>query len=101
MTKVNIKALQTFSHGNVDAKEGGTYAMNKGDAQELEKAGFCEIVDGGNAEQTQVDTLQQKHQKGDVVTDPDEDDLLGEKAAPATENKMAEAPRNKSAQVKK
>lgn len=101
MTKVNIKALQTFSHGNVDAKEGGTYAMNKGDAQELEKAGFCEIVDGGTAEQTEVDTPQQKHQKGDVVTDPDEDDLLGDgKAAAPLDNKMAEAPRNKSA-VKK
>lgn len=100
MTKVNIQALQTFSHGNVDAKEGGVYAMNKGDAQELEKAGFCKITEGGDAEQTQVDTPQQKHQKGDVVTD-DPDDLLGDaKMEGVHENKMADAPRNKSAAKK-
>lgn len=95
MTKVNVTALRTFSHGNVDAKEGGTYAMNKGDAQELEKAGFVSLG-GEDPEQTQVDQQRQTKQAGDVVVD-DADDLLGDgKAAATLDNKMVEAPRNKS-----
>lgn len=95
MTKVNITAIKPFSHGNVDAKEGGTYAMNKGDAQELEKAGFV-IMGGENPEQTQADQPRQAKQVGDVVVD-DPEDLLGDgKAAAPLDNKMAEAPRNKS-----
>ena len=87
MTKVNVTALRTFSHGNIDATEGKTYSMNKGEAQELEKAGFVSIR-GENPEQVQVDTPLQDHQKGDVVVD--------EKMADAPENKMADAPANKS-----
>lgn len=94
MTKINVKALQTFSHGNVDAKEGGTYAFTKGDAQELEKAGFVSLG-GGDPEQTQVDQPAQKKNPGDVVVD-DHDDMLGEsKMADAPENKMERPTSNK------
>lgn len=97
--KVKVTALQTFSHGNVDAQQGGTYRLNKGDADELAKAGFV-TLDGGDepAAQTQVDQPAQKKQAGDVVVDApgEDDDVLGDKAAPALSNKMAEAPDNKA-----
>lgn len=88
--KVNVKALQAVSHGNVDMREGGVYAMNKGDAQELAKLGFV-TLDGasGEPEHTQIDQPPQRKQVGDVVVD-DADDLLGDgKAAPTLDNKMA------------
>lgn len=98
MTKVKVTALQTFSHGNVDAHQGGTYSLNKGDAQELEKAGFVSLIAEGEVEQTQVDQPAQTKQAGDIVVDApgDDDDVLGDKAAPARSNKMAEAPDNKA-----
>jgi hypothetical protein len=95
--KVNVKALQAVSHGNVDMREGGVYAMNRGDANELARLGFVSL-DGasGEPEQTQLDHQPQVKQKGDVVVD-DADDLLGDtKAAPEVENKMEPAARNKS-----
>lgn len=96
MTKVTITALRTFSHGNVDAKEGGTYSMNKGDAQELEKHGFVSMG-GDEPEQIQVDQPRQTKQAGDVVVNSEED-LLGdgEKQAPAVENKMDKPVANKA-----
>lgn len=99
MTKVNVKALQTFSHGNVDAKEGGTYAMNKGDAQELAKAGFVAMDGEGEPEQTQVSTPPMKPQPGDVVVD-DGNDILGSKMDQTPENKMAPAVDNKRTKAK-
>lgn len=94
--KVSVKALQAVSHGNVDMREGGVYAMNRGDAQELEKLGFV-TLDGasGEPEQTQIDQPAQRKQKGDVVVD-DADDLLGDgKNAPTLDNKAAPATRTK------
>lgn len=94
-TKVKVKALQAVSHGNVDMREGGVYAMNKGDAQELEKAGFVTIEASGDAEATQIDQPAQKPQPGDVVAD-DDPDILGAKMDDAVENKMANATANKT-----
>lgn len=94
--KVKVKALQPFSHGNVDARQDGVYAMNKGDAQELEKLGFLSIGGTGEAEQTQIDQPPQVAQMGDVVADNGPDVLgTGEKMEPAAENKAAPATRNK------
>lgn len=94
MTKINVKALQTFSHGNVDAKQGGVYAFTKGDAQELEKLGFVSMG-GEDPEQTQVDQPPQKKNKGDVEVD-DADDMLGEsKMAESADNKMERPTSNK------
>lgn len=102
MSKVKVTALQQFAHGNIDAHPGGTYSMNKGDAHELEKMGLVTLAADGDAEQTQVDQPPQKKQAGDVVVDApgEDDDPLGEKAAPVLGNKMAEAPENKSAKRK-
>lgn len=90
--KVNVKALQAVSHGNVDMREGGVYAMNRGDANELAKLGFVSLDASGEPEQTQIDQVPQAKQVGDVVVD-DADDLLGDgkKMAPAPENKMAKS----------
>lgn len=99
--KVKVKALQGFSHGNVDAREGGVYAMNKGDALELEKAGFVSLEADGKPEQTQIDQPPQAKQVGDVVVD-DHDDVLGDaKMAGAVENKMDAPADNKAAARKK
>ena len=94
--KTLVKALQPFAHGNVSAQTGRVYAMNSGDAKELEKAGFVSLDAKGEPEQTQIDQPPQKKQPGDVVVD-DADDVLGDgKAAPATANKMAPAASNKT-----
>lgn len=95
--KTLVKALQAVSHGNVDMREGGVYAMNKGDANELAKLGFV-TLDGasGEPEHTQIDQPAQRKEVGDVVVD-DADDLLGDgKAAPDLDNKMARATSNKT-----
>jgi hypothetical protein len=94
MTKVKVTAVQPFSHGNVVAAQGGTYEMNKGDAQELEKAGFVTLDADGDAEQTQVDQPRMKPQPGDVVAD-DNAEILGAKMDEAVDNKMANAAENK------
>lgn len=87
--KINVTALQTVSHGNLDMKEGRVYAMSKGEANELEKRGFVSLDATGKPDATLNEAPPQKKQPGDVVVD-DADDLLGdgEKMAPATENKM-------------
>lgn len=87
--KTLVKALQAVSHGNVDMREGGVYAMNRGDANELIKLGFVSAEASGEPEQTQLDHQPQVKNKGDVVVDDAEDMLGGEKIAPAVENKMA------------
>jgi hypothetical protein len=93
--KMNATALQNFSHGNVDAIQGRTYAMNVADAKELEKAGFVSLTAQDDPEQTQNDVVPQAKQVGDVVVD-DAEDILGDgkadktldnKAAPTTANK--------------
>lgn len=86
--KTLVRALQAVSHGNVDMREGGTYAMNRGDANELIKLGFVSAEASGEPEQTQTDHQPQVKNKGDVVVDDAEDMLGGEKMAPAVENKM-------------
>jgi len=84
--KVRIKAVQSFAHNNLDAHAGREYPMNKGDADELEKRGFVEI-------------LKDDPPTGD--TDSQTDDLLGDsKAAPEVDNKMESAPDNKAAKKK-
>lgn len=94
MTKVKVTALQPFSHGNVDAKQDGVYEMNKGDAQELQKAGFVSMEGEGEPQQTQVDQPPMQPQPGDVVADEDSE-ILGAKMDTALENKMANAAENK------
>lgn len=77
--KVKATVKSHFVHGNQPFAEGDTGEFTKAEAADLEKSGL--IVTGEDV--------------------PAEDDLLGdEKAAPPADNKMAEAPRNKSA-VKK
>lgn len=98
--KTHVTALMSFSHGNVVAVAGKTYAMNPGDAKELEKAGFVSAGADGEPEQTQADQPAQAKQVGDVVVD-DEDDILGEKMAGAVQNKMADTPVNKAARAGK
>lgn len=97
MTKVKVKAIQPFSHGNVTAAIDGTYEFNKGDAERLQNAGFVTMEAEGEAEQTQVDQPKQVAQPGDVVVD-NGPEMLGAKVkkADAPENKMADAPANKS-----
>lgn len=94
--KTLVKALQAVSHGNVDMREGGVYAMNRGDANELIKLGFVSAEASGEPEQTQTDHQPQVKNKGDVTVD-DADDMLGtgEKVAPAVENKMAKSTKAK------
>jgi hypothetical protein len=95
--KVNATALQNFSHGNVDAIQGRTYAMNKADAEALKKEGFVTLEAQGDPEKTQNDETPQVKNVGDVVVDT-ADDILGDgdtkadkdldnKAAPTTANK--------------
>lgn len=96
--KVNVTALLPFSHGNVDARQGGTYAMNAGDAKELEKNGFVSLAgEGATPEHTQIDQPRQVKNQGDVVVDDTDEDVLGEKMAGTPENKMAPASANKTA----
>lgn len=87
--KIKVTALQTVSHGNLDMKEGRIYTMSKGEAQELQKAGFVSLDATGESEGILGEQPPQKKQAGDVVVD-DADDLLGdgEKMAAAPENKM-------------
>lgn len=98
MTKVKVKALQSFAHGNIEAHQGETVTMNKGDADELMKAGFVQ----GEADvevpttQVQVEQPPQEHQQGDVVTDDPETGEPDGKAAQDLDNKMAAAPENKA-----
>jgi hypothetical protein len=84
MIKVKIKALDAFSHGALLAAPGGEYSINKGDADELVKAGFVELVSETDESQTGVTDSQE-----------DLDDLVGGKAEDAPENKMEAAPANK------
>lgn len=92
--KVNVTALQTVSHGNLDMKQGRTYTMSKGEARELEKAGFVSLDASGESEGTLNEPHAQKPQPGDVVTD-DAPDILGAKMDDAVENKMRNAASNK------
>lgn len=92
--KIQVKALQAVSHGNVDMREGGIYAMNAGDAKELAKAGFVLLDAEGDPEGTQIDPVAQKPQPGDVVAD-DAPDILGAKMDDAVQNKMDNATENK------
>lgn len=92
--KTTVKALQPFSHGNVDARQDGVYSMNAGDAKVLAEAGFVSLDASGEPEQTQIDQPPQVKQVGDVVTD-DEHDVLGEKMAQPLDNKAAPAVKRK------
>jgi len=77
MAKVKVKALDTFTHGRVNATRGATYTMNSGEAESLEKAGLVEIA--GKADDNEID------------------DLVGgdKKMAPMTSNKMMPKAENK------
>lgn len=77
MAKVQIKALDAFSHGRINATRGGKYTIGASEAESLKAAGLVEIV-------------------GDAAED-DIDDLVGAKTAPLTSNKMAAKPDNKGA----
>ena len=70
--KIQVRALDTFSHGRQNPRRGDTITVGQGDADDLAKAGLVEIV--GEA--------------------PDEPEV---KIAPITSNKMAPKPANKMA----
>ena len=76
MAKVAVKALDSFSHGRLNATIGQRYTINSGDADDLRKAGLVEV-------------------EGDA--DDGVDDLVGGKAEPMTANKMEAKPANKGA----
>lgn len=86
--KVQIKALDGFSHGALLAAPGGEYTMNKGDADDLVKIGLAEILPAAEEAPTGV-----------TDSKPAEDDLAdlvgGEKMDDAPLNKMEPAPANK------
>lgn len=92
--KVKVTALRTVSHGNLDMKQDGVYLMSKGEAQELEKAGFVSLGATGDVEGTLNEQHPQKPQPGDVVAD-DAPDILGAKMDDAVQNKMQNAAANK------
>jgi hypothetical protein len=79
-TKVNIRALTDFSHGNLDARAGGRYSIAKGEAQELEKHGFVELTADEQPETDPSALL------GDDAEEKMEDKHEN-KAAPKTSNK--------------
>lgn len=93
--KIDVLALRTVSHGNLDMKEGKVYTMSAGEAKELEKRGFVSLDATGESEGTLNELPKQKPQPGDVVAD-DEPDILGAKMETAVENKMADTTRNKA-----
>lgn len=104
--KVQIKALHAFSHGALLTVPDGEYTINKGEADELVKAGLVEILPAeAEAPQTGVTdsqplTLHVERSETPIVTDSkpaddDADDLVGLKAEPAPQNKMEAAPANK------
>lgn len=88
--KINVTALQTVSHGNLDMKEGKVYTMSKGEAQALEAKGFVSLEGAADKSEGTLGELHpQTKQKGDVTVDGAEDMLgEGEKMAPAVDNKM-------------
>ena len=92
--KINVTAMRTVSHGNLDMKEGGIYSMSAGEARELEKAGFVSIGGEGEVDGVMYEAPAQKPQPGDVVAD-DAPDILGAKMDDAVQNKMANATANK------
>ena len=77
MAKVQIKAMDTFTHGRIRAAKGDKFTVSQHDATELSKVGLVEII-------------------GDAADD-DIDDLVGGKMEPITSNKMAPKPDNKAA----
>jgi len=94
--KINVIALQTVSHGNLDMKQGKTYTMSAGEAKELAKVGFVSLDSKDESEGILGELPLQKKQPGDVVVD-DPDELLGDsKMAPVMSNKMAPASTNKA-----
>lgn len=76
--KAQVKALDSFHHGHLNARRGEIYTMDKAQADELEKAGLVELA-------------------GDAADDA-EDDLAPKKAAPILSNKMAPKATNKAAE---
>lgn len=82
--QVQVKALDSFAHGRLDAHKGGEYPMSKGEADDLRKAGLVEIIGADDsAPKTATDSQ-------------GADDLLGDaKSDAAPQNKMAPAPANK------
>jgi hypothetical protein len=76
MAKCSVKALDSFSHGRLNAVGGETYTMSRGAAEDLAKVGLVEI-------------------EGDAKDD-DTDDLVGRKVAPVTSNKMEGKTSNKT-----
>lgn len=74
MSKVTVRALDTFTHNRRNPAMGDEFPLGRAEADELAAVGLVEIV-------------------GDT---DEEDDLVSIKAAPITSNKMEAAPANKS-----
>lgn len=93
--EVNIKAVDSFSHGGLHAHIGCVYPMEKATADELVKVGLVEILDTKPAKVEPA----AKVEPITIGNNPDEEDLDdlvgGEKAATTPQNKMAPAPANK------
>lgn len=75
MSKVRVRAVDSFSHGRLNARPGEEYTVNAADARDLERAGLAKIV-------------------GEAGED-DIDELIGAKMAPMVSNKMEPKPENK------
>lgn len=76
---VEVKALDSFLHGKNDVVRGESFKVTKPEAEELAKSGLVEMV-----EEKAIETPR----------------LQDVKMEGAAENKMAEAPANKSRQKK-
>lgn len=76
MAKVQIKAVEPFSHGRITAHPGDVFTINDEDAKGLVGAGLAEVV--ADADEDAID------------------DLVGSKMSPMTSNKMEAKPANKA-----
>lgn len=84
--KIKVQAVTSFSHGALNTHVGQEIELTKPEATELQAAGLVSIVAGPPAE------------PGHEPADERRDD--GAKIAGAPENKMADAPANKTSKSK-
>ncbi|MDQ1834656.1 hypothetical protein, partial [Massilia scottii] len=92
MATTEIKALDQFSHGRLSMAAGDTETIELIEARELAKAGLVEIVDDAPAVAPEPEPAEAA---GDTET-IDSSTKMGDEP----ENKMADAPMNKTSKSK-
>lgn len=88
MAVKKIKALDQFSHGRLEMAAGDTDTIEAVEARELAKAGLVELVDDAPA-------VAPEPEPAPAASDTDRIEA-GTKMDAAPENKMADAPLNKT-----